>query len=93
MPKIPWNKIKELAIQLSGQTWDDEEKELRRIIDEAKQAEDKIISVSFAHTIDCSGDFPTVKTKISFSQKFSAEASGSVDDPAQLTLGEKPERQ
>jgi len=89
-PKIPWQKIKELILQLSGQVWDDEEKQMRRIIDETKDAADKVIAVSFAHTIDCSGDVPTVKTKISFSQKFSAEASGSVDDPAQMVLGEKP---
>ena len=89
-PKIPWQKIKELILQLSGQVWDDEEKEMRRIIDGIKDTADKVITVSFSHTIDCSQDAPTVKTKISFSEKFQAEASGSVDDPAQMVLGEKP---
>lgn len=89
--KIPWNKIKELAINLSGQLWDSEEKEVRRIV-EALPTEERVIAISFNHTIDCSGDTPTVKTKISFSERFTGTASGSVDDPAQMTLGEVPEK-
>lgn len=90
MAHIPWQKIKELALSLSGQLWNSEEKEIRRIV-EALPEEERVIAVSFNHTIDCSGDTPTVKTKISFSEKFSDTATGSVDDPAQMTLGEKPE--
>ncbi len=84
---IPWIKIKELAIELSGNLCD-EEKEIRRIID-AAPANEKQITVTFQHTIDCDGDLPTIKAKISFSEKFSATETASVEDPAQLTLGEK----
>jgi len=87
MAKIPWNKVKELALELSGNLWDDQEKEIRRIV-EAAPADEKQIVVSFAHTIDCNGDSPTIKTKVSFSEKFSETATGSVDDPAQMTLEE-----
>lgn len=89
--RIPWQKVKELALSLSGQLWNSEEKEIRRIV-EALPEEERVIAVSFNHTIDCSGDTPTVKTKISFSERFTDTASGSVDDPAQMTLGEKPEK-
>ena len=37
MAKIPWQKIKELVLAQAGQVWDDEEKEMRRIIDAAKE--------------------------------------------------------
>ena len=80
-----WNKIKELALELSGVLWDSEEKEIRRIID-AAPVEEKQIVVSFAHTIDCDGLMPTIKCKISFSEKFSATETASVEDPAQLPL-------
>lgn len=91
-PKVPWQKIKELTIQLAGQVWDDEEKEMRRIIDDTKDSADKTLAVTFNCTVDCSQDIPTAKVKIGFSQKFSAEASGSVDDPAQMNLGEKADK-
>ena len=90
MARVPWGKVKELAMNLAGQLWDEEEKEMRRIIEQAKSDEDKQIVVSYAVTIDCSLKTPTIKAKISFSEKFSETASGSVDDPDQLILGEKP---
>jgi hypothetical protein len=89
-PKIPWQKIKELVLAQAGQVWDDEEKEMRRIVDAAKE-EDKILGVSFAVTIDCSTDPITAETKISFSEKFSTKVSGSIDE-AQMNLGEQPEK-
>lgn len=85
---IPWQKIKEIAAELSDDLWKSEEKEMRRII-EAAPAEEKQINVSFSHTIDCNGDLPTIKTKISFSERFTKSKSEQVEDPAQLTLGEK----
>ncbi len=87
MPKIPWNKVREKVAELSESLWLDEEDEIRRIVDTAPK-EEKIISVAFTHTVDCSGDMPTIKSKISFSEKFSLTVTGSVDDPAQMTLGE-----
>lgn len=86
--KVPWRKIKELAFDLSGQLWNEDEKDIRRIVDTAPEGEE-IITVSFSHVIDCTGDTPTIKTKISFSEKFSGTKTGSVDDPAQMTLGEE----
>ena len=85
---IPWLKVKELAAELSSALWVSEEKEMRRII-EAAPKEEKEIVVTFSHTIDCNTDLPTVKSKIAFSERFTATGSGSVEDPAQLTLGEK----
>lgn len=92
MPKIPWQKVKELAIDLTGQLWNEEEKEIRRIID-AAPADEKVITVSFSHVIDCNGETPSIKTKIGFSEKFSATKTASVDDPAQMKLGEKSEEE
>lgn len=88
MAKVPWQKIKELVLAQVGQVWDDEEKEMRRIIDDAAE-EDKILGVSLAVTLDCSNDPITAETKISFSEKFSTKISGSIDDEAQMNLGEK----
>lgn len=90
--KIPWQKIKELALQQVGQLWDDEEKEMRRIVDAATDDE-KVLAVSFSLAIDCTTDPITAETKISFSQKFSSKVSGSIDDPAQMSLREKPAEQ
>src|SRR5437762_7745618 len=92
MAKIPWQKIKELVLAQAGQVWDDEEKEIRRIIDAAKE-EDKILGVSFAVTLDCSNDPITSETKISFSEKFSTKISGSIDDAAQMILVEQSEEE
>lgn len=89
--RIPWQKIKELVLTQIGQVWDDEEKEMRRIIDAAK-GEDKALGISFAVTVDCTGEPITAETKISFSEKFSTKVTGSIDDPDQMTLGEKPDK-
>jgi hypothetical protein len=87
--KVPWQKIKELAAQLAEDLWKSEESKMRRIIESAAAGE-KEINVSFTHTIGCNEDLPTIRTKIAFSERFSATSSAQVEDPAQLTLGEKP---
>lgn len=83
--QIPYQQIKDLIIDLTGDLWDMEEKEIKRIVDAAPLEERQIV-VAFQSTVDCSGKTPTVKTKISFSEKFTAAASGSVDDPDQEKL-------
>lgn len=91
--KIPWNKVKALMLDLSGQLWNEEEKKMREIIDELEkeESEDRVLSVSFSHTIDFAPDLPSIKTKISFSKKFRATKTGSVDDPDQMELGDQAE--
>jgi len=88
---IPYGKIKSLLVELTGQLWDDEWQEVKRIVEAAPQDE-RIIQVAFNHTIDCTGELPCIKTKISFSEKFTATATASVDDPdqADLPLGDPP---
>jgi len=83
--QIPYQQIKDLILDLSSDLWDAEEKEISRIIG-AAPADEKQIVVAFQHTVDCNEKTPTVKTKISFAEKFTATASGSVDDPEQEKL-------